>query len=470
MNTDGPPTFSDPTLWPTVAQAEAIAAGRLGSRELLAMQIERIEQVDPVVNAVCTRAYETARDQAQRADDATAKGESWGPLHGIPVTVKDALATAGIRSTGGATELRNNVPSVDAPVVASIREAGAIIFGKTNLPRWSGEWQAFNEMFGTTNNPWDLSRTPGGSSGGAAAAVATGMTSFEIGTDIGGSIRVPSAMCGVFGHKPSFGIIPTLGYLDEPNGGATESDVNVFGPITRSAADLSLLLDVLARPRPDRAVAWRLDLPTPAQRGLHGLKGLRIGIWFDEPSLPRDHEMLEVVDGVATKLEQAGAHLDRSTRPAFDARAGWVQAMHLIGAAAGVSDNDHGISHTDWLHADRMRAGVRAAWAEYFELVDVLLCPVAITPAFPHTQQGTMIDRTVPCGGTDVPYFLVGAWASLIGAAYLPSTSAPVGRTRAGLPIGVQVVSPYLHDRSSIAIAGWITERVGGYEPPSLIG
>src|SRR4029079_18360331 len=188
-------------------------------------------------------------------------------------------------STGGATELRDHVPAVDATVVDTVRRAGAVVFGKTNVPRWSGDYQSYNEMFGTTNNPWDVERTPGGSSGGPAAAVAMGFTAFEIGTDIGGSIRVPSSFCGVYGHKPSFGIIPTLGYLDEPNGGGNESDVNVFGPIARSADDLELLLGLLAGPTTDRAVGWRLDLP----RGdVTALRSLRFATWFDEPSLPMD--------------------------------------------------------------------------------------------------------------------------------------------------------------------------------------
>jgi amidase len=210
--------MSDPTLWPAHEQARAIAARQLGSEELLDLFVERIDRVDPAVNAVCTRAVDEARARCRAADRATAAGESWGPLHGLPFTVKDAIATAGVRSTGGAEALRDHVPATDAPAVAALKAAGAIVFGKTNLPEWSGDWQSWNTMFGTTNNPWDLTRTPGGSSGGAAAAVACGMTAFELGTDIGGSVRVPSAFCGVFGLKPTWGVIPTYGYLD-PNCG-----------------------------------------------------------------------------------------------------------------------------------------------------------------------------------------------------------------------------------------------------------
>ena len=459
------PTTSDPALWTATAQANAIAARTLSSTELFDAHLCRIERLNPAVNAVCTQMVEPARAQARLADAATARGESLSPLHGLTITVKDAIATAGMRSTGGSTALRDHVPTADAQAVAAVKRAGAIVFGKTNLPEWSGDWQAFNEMFGTTNNPWDLGRMPGGSSGGAAAAVACGMTSFEIGTDIGGSVRVPSAFCGVYGHKPSFGIVPTLGYLDEPRGGNVESDVNVFGPIARSAPDLRLLLDVLAEPTADRAAAWRLDLPEPA-RG--GLEGLRVAVWFDEPSLPADPEMQTVLEALLPILESSGALIDTTARPGFDARRTWLDGMRLIGAAAGVSDDDRSMTHTDWMFADRERARIRQAWASFFEHVDVLLCPVSVTTAIGHLQSGTLSSRVMRVGGAEVPYFLLGAWASLIGSAYLPSTSTPVGRTAAGLPVGVQVVAPYLHDRTAIAVSGWITDLVGGYAVPPI--
>ena len=459
-------TASDPALRTTTEQVAAIRAGGLSSVELLDAQLARIERLDPQVNAVCTLSVDQARERAIAADEATSKGHSWGPLHGLPITIKDAIATAGIRSTGGAAELLENVPGNDAEVVAAVRRAGAIVFGKTNVPRWSGDFQTFNEMFGTTNNPWDLGRVPGGSSGGAAAAVACGMTSFEIGTDIGGSVRVPAAFCGVFGHKPSFGVISTLGYLDEPGGGLTESDVNVFGPIARSADDLALLLGILAGPTADRAVGWRLDLPNP---DIADLKSLRIATWFEEPATVMDNEMIAVLDGLADALVAAGVSVDRSARPRIDFSEAWRAGGWLIGAAVGVSDaGERSVSHTDWLFADRERARRRLEWARFFEDIDVLLCPITATPAFPHQQEGTWADRDFAVNGATVPYLVLEAWPALIGSAYLPSTSAPVGRTAGGLPVGVQVVSPFLHDYRSIAVAGLITELVDGYAVPPI--
>jgi amidase len=457
---------TDPALWTTSQQAAAMRRRELGSVELLEAQLARIERLNPDVNAVCTLSIEGARQSAVTADESAARGRFSGSLHGIPITVKDAIATSGIRSTGGSPQLLDNVPQHDAEAVAAVKREGAIVFGKTNLPLWSGDLQTFNEMFGTTNNPWDLSRVPGGSSGGAAAAVACGMTSFEIGTDIGGSVRVPSAFCGVFGHKPSFGVVPTLGYIDEPNGGVTESDINVFGPIARSADDLAMLFGVLAGPSADRSLGWRLDLP---RADVTDLRSLRVAAWFDEPSIPIDAEMIAVLDGVADRLVEAGVTVDRRARPQLDFTQAWLSGTWLIASATHISDGERTVNHTDWLVADRDRARRRQRWAEFFEEFDLLLCPVTMMPAFPHHQEGTWATRQIVVNGQTVPYSALEAWPALIGSAYLPSTSTPVGRTAAGLPVGVQVVAPYLHDFRAIAASGLIAQLVGGgYEVPPI--
>ena len=451
--------MSDPTTWTATEQAQAIAAGRLGSEELLDAFLGRIAAVDPAVNAVCTLAVDGARARCREADAAAARGESWGSLHGLPVTIKDAIATAGIRSTGGAEALRDHVPLADAPAVAALKAAGAIVFGKTNLPEWSGDWQSFNTLFGTTNNPWDLTRTPGGSSGGAAAAVSCGMTAFELGTDIGGSVRVPAAFCGVYGLKPSWGVIPTLGYLDEPHGGLTEGDVNVFGPLARGADDLALLLDVLAGP----------DRPVPRPPSVESPAGLRVAAWFDDPTMTIDDESRGVLEAAAEALEALGATVDRAARPAFDAEDAWRTGLFLIGAGVSVSDDvDRGLTHRDWLFLDRRRARHRAAWAEFFTAFDVLLCPVTLVPAFEHLQGGYWADRTITVNGAARPYLDLEAWLAIVGASGLPSVSTPVGRTAAGLPVGVQVVAPYLHDHTAIRVAGWLGVS-GGYRVPPAV-
>ena len=284
--------------------ADELRARRLSSRELLDAYLTRIERLGPPINAVVTLDRERAYAAAARADDDAARGDWLGPLHGLPITIKDAIEVAGVRSTGGATELTDHIPAVDAPSVARLKAAGAIVFGKTNVPRWSGDLQTFNDLFGTTNNPWSLDRIPGGSSGGPAAAVACGFTAFELGTDIGGSVRIPAHCCGVFGLKPSYGVISQRGYLDHVGGGRTDADINVFGPLARSADDLDLLLSVLAGPDSERALAWRLELPAPRRIAAGDF---RVGIWLDDAACPVDRDQLAVMQQAVDRLADAGA-------------------------------------------------------------------------------------------------------------------------------------------------------------------
>lgn len=444
--------------------AAAIRRKQVSSRELLDLFVDRIDRLDGKVNAVVTRDVDRARDAAKAADDATARGAIAGPLHGLPVTIKDAIATAGIRSTGGAIELTDHVPSEDATVVTAIKEAGAIVFGKTNLPRWSGDLQSYNEIFGTTNNPHDPTRGPGGSSGGAGAAVACGFTSFEIGTDIGGSVRIPSHFNGVFGLKPSFGVVPQRGYLDHLGGGSTDADINVFGPIARSADDLDLLLDVLGGPPPEQRAAWRVDLP-PARPT--SAKGLRVALWLDDPGCTIDTEYRSILESTAEALASQGAELVEDHPPVdFIEQQNLFSSMVVAAMVLSYPPDLEvmGGSHADWLRNEKARAVARRTWAEWFAANDhdVLLCPVTPTPAFPHDQSDDLFSRTLTVNGEERPYLSNISWTGLIGIAGLPSAVPPVGRTAGGLPVGVQVVAPYLHDRQAIAVA----RLLGTYAPP----
>jgi len=454
--------------WPAHRLAAAIAGGELGSRELLELYLDRIERLGPPINAVVTLDTERALAAASAADDARARGERLGPLHGLPITIKDAIEVGGMRSTGGAIELTDHVPAADAPAVARLRRAGAIVFGKTNVPRWSGDLQTYNEIFGTTNNPWDLDCTPGGSSGGAAAAVACGFTSFELGTDIGGSVRIPSHCCGVFGLKPSYGVVPQRGYLDHVGGGTTDPDINVFGPIARSAEDLDLLLSVLAGPEPERELAWRLELPPPRHAEL---SGYRIAVWFDEPSCPLDRGLRALLGSTVDAMASSGAKIEEA-HPPVDFAAQYGVFIDLIRAAiapsmaADVAEAAAG-SHLAWLRANEERARLKALWAEWFESYDLLLCPALALPAFPHCQESpNLLERTLELNGERVPYISAIQWAGLIGVVGLPSAVPPIGRTAAGRPVGMQVVAPHLRDRDALRAAGLIASVAGGYEPP----
>jgi len=455
----------------TCEQAAAIANKEISSRELLDLFLSRVERFDESVHAVVTLDLDRARAAAQAADEATARGESFGPLHGLPITIKDAIETEGIRSTGGAIELRDHVPTADAPAVAQLKRAGAIVYGKTNLPRWSGDLQSYNEIFGTTNNPWDATRVPGGSSGGPAAAVACGMTSFELGTDIGGSIRIPSHFCGTYGLKPSFGVVPQRGYLDRIDGGVTDSDINVFGPMARSVDDLALLLDVLAGPPPEQEPAWSIQLPAARHESL---AGVRIAVKFDDPIVPTDRPYLDVLRAAADALANAGAKVEEAALPVpADEQVALFQSLILPAISPSMGDEigePASGSHYRWLALQVQRAKAQRAWADWFASgIDAFLCPVTPSTAFPHNQDGDFMTRTYVVNGEDRLYLENTVWTGLIGVVGLPSAVPPLPRTAGGLPVGVQVVTPYLHDRTALRLAALIAEAAGGgYEPPPI--
>ena len=447
--------------------AAAIRSRQISSRELLELYLDRVERLNPPINAVVTLDADRARAAAGAADAALDRGDDVGPLHGLPVTIKDAIETEGIRSTGGAVELSDHVPARDAPAVARLKAAGAIVFGKTNAPRWSGDIETFNEIFGGSSNPWNVGHITGGSSGGSAAAVAAGLTSFELGTDIGGSVRIPSHCCGVFGLKPSFGVVPQRGYLDHVGGGTTDADVNVFGPIARSADDLDLLIGVLASPAPELAPAWRIELPAC---DVQSLDRLRIGVWFDAPECPPDAEYRTMLGATADALSDAGAKVDDGHPPVdFAEQIGLF--FRMVGAAVSVSAPDEVAevmagSHRSWLRADEQRAAFQRVWAQWFEQYDLLLCPVLAVPPFPHNRQGNIMDRTIEVDGESRSIGSTISWLGLIGVVGLPSAVVPISRTAAGLPVGMQLVSPYLQDRRSVRAAKLVGEVTGGYQVP----
>ncbi len=280
-------------------------------------------------------------------------------------------------------------------------------------------------------------------------------------------MRIPSHCCGVFGLKPSYGVVPQRGYLDHVGGGTTDPDINVFGPIARSAEDLDLLLSVLAGPEPERAPAWHLELP----RARHAqLSGYRIGVWLDEPSCPLDRDMAAVLRTAVDALSDAGVKIEEAHPPVDFAAQSQVFGRLIRGAIAPSMDADvaeaAGGSHLDWLRADEERARLKAVWAEWFSSFDLLLCPVLTVPAFPHNQQGSILERTIELNGEQVPYISVIQWPGLIGVVGLPSAVPPVGRTPAGLPVGMQVVAAYLRDHDAVRAAGLIAEVVGGFDVP----
>jgi len=482
----------DPAFRSATALLDALERKETSSEELLKHFLSRIDRLAPAVNAVVTLDADRALEEARRRDEERSRGDLRGALHGLPVTVKDSFETEGLKTTsGGAPGLETYVPERDAKAVARLRAAGAIVFGKTNLSTLAMDIQSYNAAFGTTSNPWDPSRTAGGSSGGSAVAMSAGLSALELGSDLGGSIRIPAAFCGVFGHRPSFGIVPTRGHIPGPPGTLAPPDLETAGPIARSAEDLDLALRVVARADEKDAVAWHLKLPPPRRRGL---SDYRLAAWLDDPAAPVDTALRERLEAVVKELRAAGAEVDTEARPGFvlaDHARLFMRVMYgsmasglpegqfekLRARAAGLAPDDDSFrarltrdsvqTHRDFDVAREAREQVRALWTSFFTRYDALLCPVFPTPAFPHDHDPNFANRTVAVNGVLQPYLgtLLG-WPALAGLSSLPGTAAPVGFTRDGLPAGIQVVGPYLEDRTAIHVARLVSEVSGGYVPP----
>src|SRR5215467_12943795 len=348
-------TSTDLTTASATELLRTLRAREISSRELLEQYLARIEQANPALNAVVTLDVEGARAAAAAADEATARGHDVGALHGLPITVMDSFETAGLRTTAGAPDLAGYIPGCDADAVARLRAAGAVVFGKTNLPTFAMDWQTYNPVFGTTNNPWDATRTPGGSSGGASAAIAAGLTGLELGSDIRGSLRQPAHNTGVFTLKPSYGIVPVRGHIPGPPGALSAPDLAAAGPITRSADDLDLALDVLAGPDKAMATAWRLRLPAARRKTL---SEYRIAVWLDDEACPVDDEVLRVLRSAVDTLRSAGASVDDRARPVNLAESAPL-FERLFGAAVSPGA-------ADWNFLNEHRYRLRAQWQDFF--------------------------------------------------------------------------------------------------------
>ncbi|MFP4533507.1 MAG: amidase [Desulfobacterales bacterium] len=476
-----------------IEQVGAIKSGKISSSELLDHYLERIDRLNPDLNAIVSMDVKQAKARARAADEALARNETWGLLHGLPMTIKDTLEVAGMPCTAGAPPLKDHVPQKHAAVVQALVDAGAIVFGKTNVPLYAGDFQSFNDIYGQTNNPWDTRKTPGGSSGGAAAALAAGLSALEIGSDLGGSIRVPAHFCGLYGHKPSYGIVPQKGHVPPPPGIFTGEyslaiDMMAAGPLARNIEDVELALEIIVGPEAPNQQAWTIKLPPPRRQRLADYK---IGLWLDDPACPVDAGVGDTIQAAVDQLTQNGAAVS-DVRPEVDFNGSYEAFLILNAAVMGaavpekmfkkwaekaenLSPEDrsylaHQIRgatqrHRNWIEQDGMRELLRQKWADYFKTYDVLICPPAVLPAFAH-DHGYIFDRTLPVNAHDRPYMDIMGWSNLASVAKLPATVLPVGRTSGGLPVGMQVIGPYLEDRTPIHVARLITEIIGGFVPP----
>jgi len=440
----------------TREMAAALAARQVSAAELFEAAVARIEAVDGPINAVVVRDFDRAREAAKTADAALARGER-GPLLGVPMTVKEAFNVAGLPTTWGLEASKDWIASEDAVVVTRLKAAGAVIVGKTNVPPNLADWQSANGIYGRTNNPHDLTRSPGGSSGGSAAALAAGMVPLEFGSDIGGSIRIPSAFCGVFGHKPSYGLVPGRGH-QPPAVTGLPPPLNVVGPLARSVADLELALDVTAGPTDAEAQGYRLDLPAPRHARLTGFRVLMLP---SHPLAPVDAEIHAALETLATALESAGVSVVWSSPllPDLAASHRTYLAILLTALSRGAPPSPNGLSAQAYLDALDGQAAIRRQWAALFEDFDVVIAPVLGAVAFPHFDPGIdWPDRKLTINGAPESFGDQLAWPGVATLANLPVTATPIGKTREGLPIGAQLIGPYLGDRTTLAFARMIGE------------
>ena len=440
---------------------DALARGSITSEALLTAQLERVERFNPVLNAVVAMDMDGALRDARAADEARRQGRLTGPLHGLPMTIKDIFATRGLVTTSGHVPLSDYRPEADAPAVAALRAAGAVVFGKTNLPEFGGDIQSYNDIHGLCRNPWNPDRTAGGSSGGAGAALASGMTLLELGSDIGGSIRVPCHYNGVFGHKPTWNAVDRFGESPRPPVWAHAlMDLVVAGPMGRSVADVRLGLDVLTAITTGGIPGARLP---PASPRSHSARGLRVAIHVEDPAAPTSAACKAAVREVGARLAAAGAQVTEPGLPGPDLAEQNLLYRELLNAAMSPG---YAASHQEWKAGDERRHRLRADYARFFQDHDVLLAPIAPTPAFPHVTEGSMGSRKLTVDGVEISYLKHLVWAGLPTLPGLPATAVPVALSDEGLPMGLQVIGPLWADQTTLAVAGLIETLNGGFRPP----
>lgn len=473
---------------------KAIKKKQISSRELLEFYIERYNRFNPKINAIVATDFENAKKQAKAADKAINQGKDLGPLHGLPITLKDNIAVAGMPTTHGIPLFKDFIPSKNDDVAQALINAGAIIFGKTNLPFGAMDTQSFNEIYGQTNNPWDVSRTPGGSSGGAAAALAAGLTGLEIGNDIGGSIRIPAHFCGIYGHKSSYDIVSMkggsrpyklfyAGYFETDY--YPSLDLAVNGPLARSAEDLKITMDVITGVPYYQRKAITIKLPPPRKKSL---KEFRAGLWMDDSLYPPDIEVGNCLQNIVKQLSKAGVDL-KTRKPEVDLNRchilrndlqtmtiSHIEPKEQFDSAVDILKRQKNGDQSpellwaramagyvrDWNILNQERAIIRHKWEEFFKEFDVLLCPVVRIAAFPHDHTD-IFTRVTRFNNQDLNHWdVIGPWNSLSLVAYLPATVAPIGYTTGGLPVGIQIIGPYLEDHTPIQFAMHLEKEITG--------
>jgi len=483
--------MSDWTYASAAQIAQAIAAKKVSSVELTHEVIGRIERFDKDLNAVCVRDFDRALIAARAADAAIAKGEA-KPLLGVPMTIKESFNLAGTPTTWGFPHGRDYLAQEDALSVQRMKAAGAVIVAKTNVPQALADWQSYNPVYGVSNNPYDVSRTPGGSSGGSAAALAAGYGPISLGSDIGGSLRVPAHFCGVTAHKPSWGLAPLRGqtppFIPSLPG---EIDLAVIGPMARNVADLVSVLELIAGPDPlSTGAAYSLALPAARHASMDAF---RVLVLDAHPLAPTSRAVVEGVGRIEAVLRKGGAKVERSSAALPDLSANGKLYMRLLLAALGATfppevyenvsqmvknldpnmpelaaERFRGmvISHRDWFFADTQRRVLQMQWRGFFQHFDAVVCPVAPTPAFPHDHSDDQAARVLKVDDKTMLYQDQLLWPGVATLPLLPATAIPAGFSGEGLPVGVQIIGPYFEDLTPLKLAALIERELGGFVAP----
>ena len=477
-----------PLLDSAIAIAAGIRDGRFSSLEIVDAAIARIENAGKALNAVVVPRFAQARAEADAADRARAAGERLGALHGVPITIKESFDVAGLPTTVGHTTRTSHRAAAHAAAVERLVRAGAVVLGKTNVPKDLADWQSFNDVYGVTRNPWSPEHSPGGSSGGSAAALAAGLSALELGSDIAGSIRVPAAYCGVYGMKPTFGVVPMRGHGHDALGAA--SDILVAGPLARSAADLELAFDLVAGADEAGFGGWSLSLP--AETRTHP-REFRIALVTGDREFPVDGSIRRALQELAACLKGQGAGVDLDPalpiasrehyelfiallRGATSARLEPAQIDALAAKAQTFAATDRGydalmhrglsIRHRDWLAANERREALRHGWRRFFSTYDALICPVTTTAAFPHMIGVPKIEQFFDVDGMKRTAADNYYWIGIPALCYLPAAAIPIGQTASGLPVGAQVVGPEFGDKRCLRLARLIETAFHGFKPP----
>ena len=468
--------------------ARLLKARKISARELLDLCLDQYAKYNDTLNAVVVTDIDRARKAAAASDRRLRAGKSIGPFDGVPMTAKESFDWTGTPSTWGAPHLKDNIATSDAVALKRLTDAGAVIYGKTNVPLMLSDWQSFNDIYGTTNNPWDPARAPGGSSGGSATALATGMSAMEIGSDIGASIRNPAHYCGVYGHKPTWGVVPYRGhYLPSV---VHPTDISVAGPLARSARDLATMMKVLAGSDGAESRGMTIKLPPAMQTSF---KDFRVAVMLSDSMSEVDQPVQDLIAGLGKFLERRARKLSLTAKPEFSTREAMDVYIALLRSATSRRQTDadfaqnaataadfaaddnsyyakmtraYVMPHRSWLIANERRHQMRLLWDRFFEDWDVLLCPAAASAAFPHDRVGERHERTIMVNGRHVPTTDQLFWAGYSGGFLLPSTVAPLGLTPQGLPSGVQIVTRQYGDHTSIRFAELIEREYARFTPP----